>query len=91
MFQVSCFSLNNNHLLNLAFPGGSDGKKSAHNAGYPAQILPTMWDIQLRSLGWEDSLEKGMATTPVFLPGESHGQKSLAGHSLWGCKRVRQD
>ena len=25
----------------------------------------------------EDSLEKEMATTPVFLPGKSHGQKSL--------------
>ena len=24
--------------------------------------------------------------TPVFLPGESHGQRSLVGHSLWGCK-----
>ena len=24
--------------------------------------------------------------TPVFLPGESHRQRSLAGYSLWGCK-----
>ena len=24
--------------------------------------------------------------TPVFLPGESHGQRSLAGYSLWVCK-----
>ena len=24
--------------------------------------------------------------TPVFLPGESHGQKSLTGYSPWGCK-----
>ena len=24
--------------------------------------------------------------TPVFLPGESHGQRSLADYSLWGCK-----
>ena len=23
---------------------------------------------------------------PVFSPGESHGQRSLAGHSPWGCK-----
>ena len=27
-----------------------------------------------------------MAPTPVFLPGESHGQRSLAGYSPWGCK-----
>ena len=24
--------------------------------------------------------------TPVFLPGEFHGQRSLAGYSPWGCK-----
>ena len=29
--------------------------------------------------------------TPVFLPGKSHGQRSLAGFSPWGCKRVRCD
>ena len=28
--------------------------------------------------------------TPVFLPGESHGQRSLVGYNLWGCK-VRHD
>jgi len=35
----------------LGFPGGSDGKD-----------LTAMWDIWFRSLGWEDSLEVGMAT-----------------------------
>ena len=25
-------------------------------------------------------------TTPVFLPGEFHGQRNLAGYSPWGCK-----
>ena len=25
-------------------------------------------------------------STPVFLPGESHGQRSLAGYSPWGLK-----
>ena len=30
------------------------------------------------------SLEKEMATTPVFLPGESQGQGSLVGCRLWG-------
>ena len=29
--------------------------------------------------------------TPVVLPGESHGQRTLVGCSLWGLKRVRQD
>ena len=30
------------------------------------------------------ALEKEMATTPVFLPGESQGQRSLVGCHLWG-------
>ena len=38
------------------------------------------------SLGREDPLEKGMQPTPVFLPGKSHGQRSLAGYSMWGHK-----
>ena len=29
--------------------------------------------------------------TPVFLPGKSHGQGSLADYSPWGHKRVRHD
>ena len=29
--------------------------------------------------------------TPVLLPGKSHGQRSLACYSLWGCKRVGHD
>ena len=38
-----------------------------------------MW---FQSLGWEDSLEEGKATPiPVFLLGECHGQRSLAGCS----------
>ena len=32
---------------------------------------------------WGDSLDKGMATHSSILPGESHGQRSLAGYSLW--------
>ena len=31
------------------------------------------------------ALEKAMATTPVFLPGESQGRGSLVGCRLWGC------
>ena len=27
-------------------------------------------------------------STPVFLPGEFHGQRSLAGYSPWGCKEL---
>ena len=43
-------------------------------ASLVAQIiksLPTMQETWVRSLGWEDPLEEGVATHPVFLPGES--------------------
>ena len=40
-----------------------------------------MWDTWIRSLGWEDPLEKGKATHSVFWLGEFHGL-----YSLWGCK-----
>ena len=36
---------------------------------------------QVQSLSWEDPLEEGMATIPVFLPGKSHGQRSLMGYN----------
>ena len=36
--------------------------------------------------GQEDPLQKEMATHSIFFPGKSHGQWSLAGYSLWGCK-----
>ena len=41
-------------------------------------------------LDWENPLEKEMAT-PVFLPGETHGQRSLVGYHPWGRKRVEHN
>ena len=55
------------------FPSGSDGKESACNVGEPG-LIPGLG----RSPGW--------LPTPVFLPGESHEQRSLAGYSPWGHK-----
>ena len=49
--------------------------------------------MQVGSLGWEDPLEEEMATylaeyknTPVFLPEQSYGQRSLVDHSPRGCE-----
>ena len=44
--------------------------------------------MRVQSLGLEDPLEEGMEPTPVFLPGESHGQRSLADYSPWGHKEA---
>ena len=54
-----------------------------------AQTVRNLLEIQetqVPFLGMEDPLEKEMQPTPVFLPGESHGQRSLAGYSPWGHK-----
>ena len=64
----------------FGFPYSLVGKESACglgvcNAGNPGSIP-----------GLERSLEKEMAATPIFLPGKSHGQGSLAGYSPWGLR-----
>ena len=47
-------------------------------AGHHVHVAPLeMW---VRHLGQEDPLDEGMATHSGFLPGESHGQRSLAGY-----------
>ena len=48
--------------------------------------LPTVQETRVRSLGWEDPMEKEMATHSVFLPGKSHGLRSVVGYSPWGRK-----
>ena len=50
--------------------------------------LPAVRETQVRSLGREDPLEREWQPTPVFLSGKSHGPRSLADHSPWGCKEL---
>ena len=60
-------------------------------ASLVAQLVknpPAKQETWVQSLGWEDPLEEAMQPTPVFLPGESHGQRSLVGHSPWGHKEL---
>ena len=65
-------------LVALGFPRSASGKQPACQC--------RRHETWLQSLGWEDPLEQGIEPTPVFLPGESHGQRSLAGYSPWGRK-----
>ena len=50
------------------------------------KIPPAMQETWVQSLGWEDPVERAWLPTPIFWPGEVHGQRSLAGFSPWGCK-----
>ena len=52
---------------------------------------PAIQETQVQSLGREDSLEKEMATTAVFLPAKFQGWRSVADCSSWGHKRVGND
>ena len=57
---------------------GSVGKESACNA-QDLGVIP----------GSGRPLEEGWQPTPVFLPGEFHGQRSLAGDTIHRVKRSR--
>ena len=48
--------------------------------------LPAVQETWVRSVGWEDPLEKEMATHFSILAWKSHGQRSLVGCSPWGLK-----
>ena len=48
------------------------------------RLEPNLW---VRKIAWIRKWQP----TPVFLPGKSHGQRSLTGYSPWSCKRVRHD
>ena len=51
--------------------------------GWVVKNLPAMQKTKVWSLHWENPCSKKWQPTPVFLPGKSQGQRSLAGHSSW--------
>ena len=69
----------NKHVLPsyLGLPSGSDSKESDCSAGDLGSI-PGLERSPGEGNGW--------LPTPIFLPGEFHEQRSLAGYSPWGCK-----
>ena len=50
--------------------------------------LPPVHEIQVQSLGQEDSLGKGMETHSTILAWRIPGTESLEGYSLWGRKEL---
>ena len=52
------------------------------------RIHLSMQKTWVRSLGQEYPRRRKWQPTPVFLPGESHGQRSQVGYSPWGCKEL---
>jgi len=44
--------------------------------------LPAIQETWVQKIPWR----RAWQPTPVFLPGESQGQRSLVDYSSWGCK-----
>ena len=64
----------------VGFPGGSDGKESACNV-----------ETWVQSLGWEDPLEKGMATHSSILAWRIPWTEEPGGLQSRGSQRIGQD
>ena len=62
----------------MDFPGGSDGKRirlQCERPGFDPWIGKVLW-------------RRERLPTPVFLPGEFQGQRSLEGYGSWDCKEA---
>ena len=77
LFMVWLFQLIES--LVLHFPGGSSGKESACQRRIHKRLRIDPW---VRKIPWRREWQP----TPVFLPGKSLGQRSLAGYSPCGGK-----
>ena len=77
VFWVKIFlSTGGTNFTKYSFPVGSDSKESACNTRKPRL------DPWVRKIPWR----RAWQPTPVFLPGEFHGQRSLAGNNPWNHK-----
>ena len=74
---VSATSFSSLLIYPRAFPGGSSGKEPAYQCRRQKTVVFHAW---VGKIPWR----RAWQPTPVFLPGESHGQRSLAGCSPWG-------
>ena len=61
--------------------GNVSGKESTYQCRRPKKCRFNSW---VGKIPWK----RAWQPTPVFLPGESHGQRSLVGYSLWGCTEL---
>ena len=78
-------SLESDLYTQWGFPGGASGKEPSSQSRICKRLRFDPWVRKIPE-------RRAWQPTPVFpLPGKSHGQRSLASYSPWGCKRVGQD
>ena len=56
-----------------------------------SQEAQTVKNLPAKKETWEIPWRREWQSTPAFLLGKFHGQRSLAGYILWGCKRLEGD
>ena len=65
----------------MGFPGGPSGKEPACQCRRCKRCRFDPWV-------WKMPWRRAWKSTPVFLPGEPHGQRRLAAYSPWGRKEL---
>ena len=91
------YSKNNEYMTKQSlFQEGKDGlnvRKSVDSCVMTSLVtqrakksVPAMQEIQIRSLGWEEPLEKKVATLSSILAGKSPRTEEPGGYSPWGHK-----
>ena len=68
----------------MGFPGGTSDKEPVWHCSIAGDIRDAGFNLWVGKIPWR----KKWQPTPVFLPGESHGQRSLAGYSPLGDKEL---
>ena len=68
-------------------PGGASGKKTTKTNCLTMQETE---ESQVQSLGQEDPWRRRWQSALVFLPGESHGWRSLVGCGPYGCEEFHK-
>ena len=94
-YQESSWMGCKTHLRNTVNPTASPERPPLWTSFFPVSLvaqmvknLPSMQEARVRSLGREDPQRRQWHPTPVLLPGESHGWRSLLGYSPWGLKEL---
>ena len=83
---VICSDVDKPRVCHTEWSKSEKEKQISYVRAQTVKHLPAMEEPQVWSLGQKAPLEKGMATHSRFLPGKPHGQRSLAGDTLWDYK-----
>ena len=77
-------------LVKIELVGSHSASRAESGSCWASQVVLVVENppanAEVRSLVRKIPWKRAWQSTPVFLPGESHGQRSLAGYSPQGCK-----